>query len=233
MPDRRTVGRVGHSDKRGRNATKIERLMLSGPEGRLEALFEWEPASSPKLATVICHPHPLYGGAMHNKVVYRAAKAALAAGVPAIRFNFRGVGRSEGHHANGIGERDDARAALNYVAGRFPGLPIVMMGFSFGSGVGLFVGAEDPRVSILVGLGLPVVSTDFHFLESSRKSKLIVQAGEDQYGPREKLMELYMRLQEPKQLHLVEGVDHFFTGKLPEVQSAIESFLRQQLMAMK
>jgi uncharacterized protein len=205
--------------------TKIERLTLSGPAGRLEALLEWESAWQPRLAALVCHPHPLYGGTMHNKVVYRAAKAALEAGVPALRFNFRGVGRSEGNYAHAIGERDDARAALDFLASRFPELPVCMMGFSFGSNVALHVGAEDGRARVLVGLGLPVGSMDFQFLERCAKPKLIVQAGRDQYGPHEKLQQLFERLQEPKQLHWVEGVDHFFTGKLPEVQSAIETFL--------
>ncbi len=216
---------IGEGHKKG-EATKIERLTLTGPAGRLEALLEWEPDSTPNLAAVVCHPHPLYGGTMHNKVVYRAAKAALAAGAPTLRFNFRGVGKSEGEYANGIGERDDARAALDWLAGRFPGLPVAMMGFSFGSAVALYVGAADERVRVLVGLGLPVGSTDFAFLETSNKPKLVVQATEDQYGPRDRLQEAFNRFQEPKELRWIEGVDHFFNGKLPELQSAIEGFLR-------
>ncbi len=207
------------------DATKIERLTITGPVGNLEGLLEWNPEWSPRLAALVCHPHPLYGGTMHNKVVFRAAKAAVNVGVPALRFNFRGVGQSQGNHADGIGERDDARAALKYLTERFPGIPVVMMGFSFGSEVGLVVGAEEAAVNCLVGMGLPVSSFDFGFLRRSSKPKLIVQGTQDEFGPREKLESLFASLQDPKHLHFVEGVDHFFAGKLAELESTIQEFL--------
>ena len=100
---------------------KIERLFLPGPAGRLEALLEFDATAIPAAAAIICHPHPLFGGTMHNRVAYRAAKAALQAGLPALRFNYRGVEKSEGESSDGIGEREDARAALDFLAGRFPG----------------------------------------------------------------------------------------------------------------
>ncbi len=205
--------------------TKIERLMFPGPAGELEALLEWDPERPPSLAGIVCHPHPLFGGTMHNKVVYRVAKGALAAGAPILRFNFRGVGKSQGSHASGIGERDDVRAALDFLGARFPALPVAMMGFSFGSWVALAAGAADERVRWLAGLGLPVASTDFSFLGGCAKPKLIVQGTLDQFGPREKLQEVFDTFAEPKKLRWVEGVDHFFTGKLEEVQSAVEKFL--------
>jgi len=174
---------------------------------------------------LVCHPHPLYGGTLHNKVVFRAAKAAFGLGLPTLRFNFRGAGQSAGTHAGGIGEQDDVRAALDHLGKRFPGLPVCLMGFSFGAAVGLAVGATDPRVSTLVGLGVPVGSGDFSFLFDVRKPKLIIQGTNDEFGPRATVETLYESLPEPKQIHWVQNADHFFAGKLDEVQEAIRQFL--------
>ena len=163
---------------------------------------------------------------MHNKVVFRAAKAALQAGVPVLRFNFRGVGKSAGTFADGIGERGDVRAALDYLQARFPNTPLCLMGFSFGAWVGLYVGAGDPRVAALVGLGLPVSQlTDLSFLREVSKPKLFVQAALDQFGPADQMQAFYDSLPEPKQIHWVQGADHFFAGKLEEVQTAVREFL--------
>lgn len=196
-------------------------------------MLEWDPERPARLAAIVCHPHPRYGGTMHNKVVFRAAKAAIDVAAPALRFNFRGVGLSQGKFEDGVGERDDARAALDYLASRFPTLPVCMMGFSFGSVVGLAVGAEDDRVKCLVGMGLPVKSSDFSFLRGIRKPKLIVQGIHDEFGPLSQLEEVYSLLAEPKRLHLVEDADHFFAGKLPELQSTIQKFLREILDGIK
>ena len=206
-------------------ATKIERLTIAGPAGNLEALLEWDPKWSPRLLALVCHPHPLYGGTMHNKVTFRAAKAAANSGVPALRFNFRGVGQSQGKFADGLGEREDARAALRYLGERFPNLPVSMMGFSFGSVVALAVGSAQREVNSLAGIGVPAGSADFEFLQQIRKPKLIVQGTQDSFGPRAKVEALFASLEEPKSLHFVEDVDHFFTGKLAELQSVIEEFL--------
>ena len=206
-------------------SSHIERLFLAGPAGRLEALLEWIPKAPPRTTALVCHPHPLYGGTMHTKIVFRAAKAALSLGFPTLRFNFRGVGKSEGSYAHGQGEQQDARAALDYLSSRFPDLPIVLMGFSFGSWIGLSVGATDPRVTALVGLGVPAGSWDFSFLAPVTKPKLIVQGTEDVYGPRSRLEQLYESLSEPKRLHWVQGADHFFTGQTDEAQAAVRRFL--------
>jgi len=208
-------------------ATKIERLTLSGPAGNLEALLEWSPEWAPRQLAIVCHPHPLYGGTLHNKVVFRAAKAATYLEVPVLRFNFRGVGQSEGAHADGIGERDDARAALDYLVRRFPQMPVAMMGFSFGSVVALAVGSADARVNSLVGIGLPVNSSNFHFLQAVRKPKLLVQGTRDTFGSREKMENLFSSLKEPKRLRFVEDADHFLTGKLDDLQMEIQEFLRR------
>jgi uncharacterized protein len=208
---------------------RIERLMLAGPAGPLEALLEFDPNSTPGASAVVCHPHPLHGGTMHNKVVFRVAKTSLTLGMPTLRFNFRGVGRSAGSFDSGRGERDDVVAALGFLRTRFPNLPLVVAGFSFGSWVGLAAGARDWGVRALVGVGLPVASSPFAFLLGVKKPKLIVQATEDPYGPREKLQELFDSLDEPKRLYWVEGRDHFFEGKLDEVQNAVVEFLREIL----
>lgn len=146
--------------------------------------------------------------------------------VPALRFNFRGVGHSEGEHAGGIGEREDARAALDYLTGRFPQLPVLMMGFSFGSVVALFVGAADQRVNSLAGIGLPIDSSDFSFLREVQKPKLIVQGTQDRFGSRDRVAQLFSSLKEPKRLRLVEGADHFLTGKLHDLELEVQEFLQ-------
>jgi hypothetical protein len=193
-------------------------------------VLEWDPQGDPRFAAVVCHPHPLYGGNMHNKVVFRAAKAAWQAGLPTLRFNFRGVGRSTGSFSAGIGEREDVTAALDYLGARFPALPVCLMGFSFGASVGLRVGANDPRVVALVGLGVPVASTNLDFLRGILKPKLIIQGTRDQFGSRAQVESFYSSLAEPKQIHWVQNADHFFTGKLEEVQRVIREFLRSELI---
>jgi alpha/beta superfamily hydrolase len=212
--------------------TKAERLFIPGPAGRLEALLEFEPKAHARAVALVCHPHPLYGGTMHNKMVYRAAKAALQVGLPTLRFNFRGVGKSQGEFADGIGEREDVRACLDYLATRFAEIPVCTMGFSFGAVAGLTVGATDPRVCALVGLGIPAGSADLSSLCGVSKPKLIVQGTEDIFGPREEVEALFAALAEPKRLHWVEGADHFFTGKLNALQNTVRAFLAESVASM-
>jgi uncharacterized protein len=193
----------------------------------LEALLESDREVNPPLATLVCHPHPAFGGTMHNKVVFHAAKAAVQLGLPCLRFNFRGVGESEGAYAEGIGEQNDARAALDYLETRFPKTPVCVMGFSFGAWVGLAVGAAHPRTVALVGLGLPAGIMDFGFLPDVRKPKLIVQGTRDIYGARDQVEALFKTLQKPKRLQWIEGADHFFAGRLDDAQTAVRGFLQE------
>jgi len=193
--------------------------------------MEWNPSLAPRQVALVCHPHPMYGGTMHNKVVFRAAKAALLSGLPTLRFNFRGAGHSAGTFAGGEGEREDVRAALDFLATSFPGLPVCLMGFSFGAWVGLAVGAADARVTTLVGLGLPVSMGEFDFLRQVTKPKLILQGTRDQYGAIDQVSDLYRSLAEPKQIHWVEGADHFFAGKLDEVQDVVRNFISSRFGA--
>ncbi|HKW60935.1 MAG TPA: alpha/beta family hydrolase [Candidatus Acidoferrum sp.] len=207
-------------------------LFLEGPAGRLEAIL-WTPSAparhSPPLAAAVCHPHPLYGGTMHNKVVYQAAKSLDAIGLPVLRFNFRGAGLSGGKHNRGIGEQDDVRAALDFLGKQFPGVPLLLAGFSFGAWVGLRVGSEDARVTHLIGLGIPVNSSDFSFLRQCKKPKLFVHGGKDPYGAIEKVQRLVASLPGENHLVVVEGVDHFFAGKLDQLDAAITNWLREVL----
>jgi alpha/beta superfamily hydrolase len=203
-------------------------FFIAGPAGRLEALLWTVPIADPPLAAVVCHPHPIFGGTMHNKVVYQAAKTLRLRDIPVLRFNFRGAGQSEGVHDRGIGERDDVRAALEYLAAEFPRRPILLAGFSFGSMVGLRVGCADQRVSDLIGLGIPVDRSDLTYLRGCAKPKLIVQGGDDQFGSHVNVVALFETLPEPKKLVFVEGGDHFFTGQLENVRGAIDDWLDER-----
>ena len=174
-------------------------FFLAGPAGRLEAMLWTTPEAEPHHVALVCHPHPLFGGTMHNKVVYQTAKALHQRGFPVLRFNFRGAGLSEGVHDRGEGERDDVRVALDYLAKEFPSRPILLAGFSFGSWVGLRVGCEDDRVKDLIGLGIPVDNSDLTYLRTCSKPKLFVQGGNDQFGARAKVEELFKNFgQNPK-----------------------------------
>lgn len=203
-------------------------FFLEGPAGRLETIL-WTPSAPerqrPPIAAVVCHPHPLFGGTMHNKVVYQAAKSLDALGLPVLRFNFRGAGQSAGEHDRGVGEQDDVRAALDFLAKQFPGVPLLLAGFSFGAWVGLRVGCEDARASHLIGLGIPVNSSDFSFLRQCKKPKLFVHGSLDQFGAIEEVKRLIASLSGENHLVVVEGVDHFFAGKLNQLDAAITNWL--------
>jgi alpha/beta superfamily hydrolase len=203
-------------------------FFLAGAAGRLEALLWTVPVADPPLVAVVCHPHPLFGGTMHNKVVYQAAKALHLPDIPVLRFNFRGAGQSEGAHDRGIGEQADVRVALDYLAAVFPHRPILLAGFSFGSVVGLRVGCADQRVSELIGLGIPVDHSDLTYLRDCAKPKLIIQGGSDQFGSRANVEALFETLPAPKQLVFVEGADHFFTGHLEKVRAAIDAWIDER-----
>ncbi|HUK31235.1 MAG TPA: alpha/beta family hydrolase [Candidatus Acidoferrum sp.] len=208
-------------------------ISIAGPAGRLEALL-WNPArpdlsAGPPIAAVVCHPHPLFGGTMHNKVVYQIARTMDRLGIPSLRFNFRGVGLSEGKHDRGTGEQEDVRAALDFLADEFPRIPLAVAGFSFGCVVGLRVGCGDVRVSELIGLGAPVNNSDLTYLSACGKPKLLLQGENDQYGAPAKLKTLVKSfpeaMQRVTQVVVVPGADHFFAGHLEEVDAALTSWL--------
>lgn len=203
-------------------------FFLQGAAGRLETMLWTAPGAPAGLVALVCHPHPLYGGTMHNKVVYQTAKALHVRGIPVLRFNFRGAGLSEGVHDGGRGEQQDVRTALDYLAAEFPHHAVVLAGFSFGSWVGLRVGAEDPRVTDLIGLGIPVNSSDFGYLRSCAKQKLFIQGENDEFGSRPNVEALIATLPEPKRLVIVAGADHFFRGKLDRVGVAIDQWIDER-----
>ena len=201
-------------------------FFLSGPAEKLEAVL-WTPAATaPNIAAVVCHPHPLFGGTMHNKVVFQAAKALDSLGIAVLRFNFRGAGLSEGTHDKGISEVDDVRAALKFMASEFAGTPLLVAGFSFGCWVGLRAGCEDARVEKLIGIGAPVNSSDFSYLSKCAKPKLFVHGANDEFGDVERLRRMVASLPGENELTVVNGVDHFFTGKIEELGKAIADWLQ-------
>jgi alpha/beta superfamily hydrolase len=173
---------------------------------------------------------------MHNKVVYNAMKALAAFGFPVLRFNFRGAGLSEGKHDKGKGERDDVRAALDYLAHQFH-LPIIFTGFSFGAATGLRTACPDDRVAALISLGTPVVADGraytYRFLSACAKPKLFISGSQDQYSPEKELRSVVENAAEPKKLVFVDGADHFFEGKLKLMQEAMSDWLREVLIVKR
>jgi len=206
---------------------RIRSLFLESPVGRLEALLN-EGDDPPRYGAVMCHPHPLFGGTMHNKVVFQAMKAINAHGIPVLRFNFRGVGKSAGEHDYGNGEQDDVRAALDWLHGEYR-LPILFAGFSFGAATGLRVGCSDERVIALISLGIPVSVDERHyryeFLHACAKPKLFVSSDHDQYAPKMELESVLAAVPEPKQAIFIPSRDHFFEGALPQMRQAVEKWV--------
>lgn len=209
---------------------RIQSFFLDGPAGRLEALFNAGRPDATHCA-LVCHPHPLYGGTMHNKVVYHATKALGAFGFPVLRFNFRGAGLSEGKHDEGRGERDDVRAALNWLRNEF-GKPIVFTGFSFGASTGMKACCPEPDVKLIISLGTPVAAEGrmyaYKFLADCQKPKLFVSGDHDQYGPLAELERVISNAADPKKFVIVPNADHFFEGQLPFMREAIENWLADQ-----
>jgi alpha/beta superfamily hydrolase len=206
----------------------IRSIALDGPAGRLEALLNTGNADA-AYAALVCHPHPLYGGTLHNKVVFNAMKALNSFGFPVLRFNFRGTGLSHGEHDHGAGEVDDVRAALDWLGDEFH-RPLIFAGFSFGAAVGLRAACLDSRVQAAIGLGLPVSpiddrSYDFSFLAGCAKPKLFVSGDRDQFGTATQLQALVGSLSEPKKLVLIAGSDHFFEGRLRELRETVERWV--------
>ncbi|GAC1676725.1 MAG: Dot/Icm type IV secretion system effector CoxH3 [Candidatus Acidiferrum sp.] len=188
----------------------------------MEAVL-WSPGENalPKMAAVVCHPHPLYGGTMHNKVVYQAAKSLDALGLAVLRFNFRGAGLSVGVHDSGLGEREDVRCAIDFLAEKFPFVPLLLAGFSFGSWVGLRMACEDARVQDLIGMGIPVDNCDFSYLRNCPKPKLFVHGANDEHGALDKVEKLLPTLTGENRLVVVPEADHFFAGRLDQLARAI------------
>jgi alpha/beta superfamily hydrolase len=215
---------------------RLRSVHLAGPAGRLEAILNEGAANAP-FAALLCHPHPLGGGTMHNKVVYHAMKALndpeWGLGWPVLRFNFRGTGLSQGSH-HGEEEAEDVRAALDWLTREFK-QPVVALGFSFGAAMMLRAccGQGDKAVRALAALGLPTsaVGRHFHypFLETCTLPKLFLSGDHDQFAPSAQLTQVAASAAEPKRLVLLPGADHFFTGHLAAMQLALSAWLKEQL----
>jgi uncharacterized protein len=217
---------------------------LPGPAGKIEALID-DPASlcttaappikalmlkhfdapPPTAAVILAHPHPLYGGSMHTKAVFHAAKAFCRLGCAVVRFNFRGVGASDGAFAEGVGEQDDFRAVMEFAADRYPAISIWAAGISFGSWVAMTAGALDERVERLIGIALPSSSFDFSAVRDSTKPKFFIHGERDELCPLSAVRELYARAAEPKDLVVLDAASHLFDGRLDELGQTIEDLL--------
>lgn len=203
-------------------------LFVPVAHGQLEAILKEPRGSSTAGVALVLHPHPLGGGTMHNKVVFRAAAALNEAGLITLRLNFRGVGQSTGTHDEGRGELDDVRAGLDYLMAHYPGKNITVCGFSFGARVGLEVGLEDERVRDLISIGTPVDKYDFSFLAACRKPILFVHGSNDEFGDVEKLRELVRQIKAHNaraELKIVSDAGHFFEGHLEELKQAITDWV--------
>ena len=201
---------------------------FNGPAGRLEALIEppvLAPGQPLRAAVVFGHPLPIEGGTMHTKAVFRATKALSKIGCAVLRFNFRGVGGSEGTWDEGPGELEDFRAALDVMAARYPDAELWAAGFSFGSWVALTVGALDDRVRVLIGIAPPVDRYDFSAVRASHKPKFFIQGSMDEICPLKRMYEFYGQLPEPKELAVIDGANHLFDGKVTDVGDAVEDLL--------
>lgn len=216
---------------------------LRGPAGALEAIVDHPDghpagrdapdADSIRAAVVFAHPHPQYGGTLHTKAVFQGAKGLTRIGCAVLRFNFRGVGASGGEFDKGEGEVEDFRAALDYMAAAYPGTRLWAAGFSFGAWIALETGAEDDRVSALIGIAPPVMTSttvsgmDYEFpkTRASTKAKFFVQGEEDEICPVEGMRAFYAKLEEPKELVVLEGAGHLFEGQTAEVGEALEDLL--------
>lgn len=195
--------------------------------GTLEGILKPEEERSlPAYVGLVCHPHPLSGGTMHNKVVFNVARVLQEQNIPALRFNFRGVGHSSGVYDEGRGEMDDTRFALEFLSRRYPGVPAIIAGFSFGSWVGLRVGATDDRVQALIGLGTPARLFDSNTLQDCHKPKLFIHGTADEQAPYALTQAWFEHVPAPKRLVTIEGADHFFQDRLTEVQDLVVDFVQ-------
>ena len=200
---------------------RIENFFVNGPSGCLEAILEEPEDRDPIEAALVCHPHPQHGGTMHNKVVYRVARGLRTAGCVVLRFNYRGVNLSAGVYDHGVGEVEDARAALSFLLSRYPSLPVTLAGFSFGSRIALKLGCELKYPRRVIAVGFPTVYTDRSYLEGCEVPRVFIQSTQDEFGPLADLEPVVEALPEPKKLITIPATDHFFAGALPELESVV------------
>lgn len=213
---------------------QLQAIDIPAPHGMLEGLLRLPDAGAlmPHMVGLVCHPHPEGGGTMHNKVVFRVAQALGDVGMPVLRFNYRGVGRSTGSYDKGRGEQEDVRTALDELTRRFPGVPVCLAGFSFGTWVGLPVACDDERVQQIIAVGVPVATLRVVQMDDCVKPKLIVQGEHDEYGPQPALRQWFARVAEPKALVIVPEADHFFTRQQSQLYDAVYEYFRSGASAL-
>jgi alpha/beta superfamily hydrolase len=208
-------------------SNQILHVNIPTPQGHLEGILKPEEAGSvPHYVSIICHPHPLGGGTMHNKVVFKVSQTLQRMNIPALRFNFRGVGHSSGTYDEGQGEMDDVRHALEFMSRRYPGVPAIIAGFSFGAFVGIRVAATDDRVQAMIGLGVPARLLGSETLQGCYKPKLFIHGTHDEIAPYDQAARWFELVPPPKSMIAVPGADHFFQNRLDEVQAIITGFIQ-------
>jgi alpha/beta superfamily hydrolase len=202
-------------------ARRIESHFVRGPAGRLEALLEEPEQGDPIEAALVCHPHPQYGGTMHNKVVYRIARGLRHSGAVVLRFNYRGVNLSEGKYDHGVGEVEDARSALSFLLSRYPSLPFTLAGFSFGSRIALKLGCQNVGARRVIAVGFPTKMRDTSFVVGCTVPRAFVQSTHDEFGPLDEWLPFVRSLPEPKTIVTIESSNHFFDGGLQQLEDAV------------
>lgn len=200
---------------------RIETHSIAGPVGALEALLEEPENGEPRMAALVCHPHPQHGGTMHNKVVYRLARGLRTSGMVVLRFNYRGVNLSEGAYDHGVGETEDARTCLQWLAERYPSLSLMIAGFSFGSRISLRIASQRPDLRHCIAVGFPAVYKDRSYLEPCTVPRTFIHSTNDQFGSVEELTAIVSELSGPPQLHFVPATDHFFAGALDAYEQKV------------
>jgi uncharacterized protein len=209
-------------------ARRIESFFLNGPAGKLECILEEPEGIAPVEAALVCHPHPKHGGTMLNKVVHRLARGLRSTGCVVLRFNFRGVNLSEGEYGDWLGETEDARAVLAELRRRYPSLPLLAGGFSFGSRIALKVAASEPAIHRAIAVGFPTRYPDREFVYEVQIPKYFIQSTNDEFAPQTELTAFYETLPEPKQLDWVEASDHFFKDNLDGYEAVVERIGRER-----
>ena len=213
------------------NSQPEEHFFLEGPEGPLEAVLRpVAPGTTPRGAAVLFHPHPLFGGTLANKTLYRIARRLPAETAhPVLRINFRGAGKSAGTHDGGRGELEDALVALDWLAERYPDTPITAVGYSFGAAIGLRAAVADERVEALVALGLPLLREwDLRFMEQTERPRLFVQGEKDEFGNEAALQEFVSGLTGPTEVVIIPDAPHLFTGQEDEAVEAVVEYVRRR-----
>ncbi|MBL8234977.1 MAG: alpha/beta fold hydrolase [Bryobacterales bacterium] len=202
---------------------RIETLFIPGPAGRIEALLEEPEDREPEQAALVCHPHPLHGGTMHNKVVHRMARGLRHSGHAVLRFNFRGVNLSEGTHDGGVGEVEDAEAALRLLRERYPALPYSIAGFSFGSRVALRLAQRHADARRVIAVGFPALFPGLEALRECPVPRVFVHSTRDSICAPEPAHQFYESIEGRKQFLWVEAADHFFANALPQFEETIRA----------